>query len=172
MQEKNKQGVSYMAEEFGSAAVLSMLNKIYDTMLEYETATDSMLNADLEVLQNALFRRSELLAQLDEMKLHMDNLIALEPEEERVLLETLIKGGYIGTPLDDEHKEIQLLQRNITICKQRVLDKDRVISGQFKSQQVDSRKELEALKATKKQIGYYNSAVVGRTTGRSLNKNL
>ncbi len=172
MQEKNKQGVSTMAEENGGAAVLKIMNMIYDTMLEYENATDSMLNADLETLQNALFRRSELFAKLDELKLHVDNMIALEPDEERILLETLVKGGYIGAPLDDVHKEIQLLQRNIIICKQRVLDKDKVISEQFRSQQIDSRRELEALKATKKQIGYYNSAVVGRTTGRSLNKNL
>lgn len=161
-----------MSEEIGSAAVLAIMNEIYNTMLEYENATDSMINADLEVLQNALFRRSELLAELDELKLRMDNMIALEPEEERILLETLVKGGYINAPLDDVHKEMQLLQRNIIICKQRVLDKDKVISGQFRSQQIDSRRELEELKATKKQIGYYNSAVVGRTTGRSLNKNL
>lgn len=161
-----------MAEEIGSAAVLAIVHEIYDTMLEYENATDSMVNADLEILQNALFRRSELLAKLDELKFRLDSMIALEDKEESILLETLVKGGYVSAPLDDVHKEIQLLQRNITICKQRVLDKDKVISGQFRSQQIDSRRELEALKATKKQIGYYNSAVVGRTTGRSLNKNL
>ena len=161
-----------MAEEIGSAAVLAIVHSIYDTMLEYENATDSMVNADLEILQNALFRRSELLAKLNDLKLRLDSAIALVDMEERILLETLVKGGYISAPLDDVHKEIQLLQRNITICKQRVLDKDKVISGQFRSQQIDSRKELESLKATKKQIGYYNSAVVGRTTGRSLNKNL
>lgn len=161
-----------MTEEIGSAAVLAIVREIYDTMLEYENATDSMVNADLEVLQNALFRRSELLAKLDELKFRLDNTISLEPDEERILLETLVKGGYVSAPLDDVHKEIQLLQRNITICKQRVLDKDKVISNQFRSQQIDSRRELEALKATKKQIGYYNSAVVGRATGRSLNKNL
>lgn len=161
-----------MAEEIGSAAVLAVMNKIYDAMLEYEAVTDSMVNADLEVLQNALFRRSELLAQLDEFKLHMDSIIAIEEPQEKTLLETLVKGGYINAPLDEVHKEIQLLQRNIVICKQRILDKDKVISGQFRSQQIDSRRELEALKATKKQIGYYNSAVVGRATGRSLNKNL
>lgn len=161
-----------MAEEIGSAAVLAVMGKIYDTMLEYETVTDSMVNADLEVLQDALFRRSELLAQLDELKLHMDSIIAIEEPQEKTLLETLVKGGYINAQLDEEHKEIQLLQRNIIICKQRILDKDKVISGQFRSQQIDSRRELEALKTTKKQIGYYNSAVVGRATGRSLNKNL
>ena len=70
------------------------------------------------------------------------------------------------------HRQVQLLQRNITIIKQRIVDKDRVISGQFKSQHVDSRRELEQLKQTKQKIGYYSSSVVGRTTGQSLNKNL
>ena len=64
------------------------------------------------------------------------------------------------------------MQRNITIIKQRIVDKDRVISGQFKSQHVDSRRELEQLKQTKQKIGYYSSSVVGRATGQSLNKNL
>ena len=45
-------------------------------------------------------------------------------------------------------------------------------SGQFKSQHMDSRRELEQLKQTRQKIGYYNSAVVGRATGQSLNKNL
>ncbi len=161
-----------MADEIGCAAVLAVMNEIYETMLEYETQTDSMHNADLEVLQSALFRRSELLNRLEELKQRMQNIISFEPEEERALLTALVKGAYVNEQLDEIHREIQLLERNIAICKQRVMDKDGVISNQFRSQQIDSRRELEALKATKKQIGYYNSAVVGRTTGRSLNKNL
>lgn len=161
-----------MSEELGCTAVLEILSEIYETMQEYEKYTDSMINADLEVLQQALFRRNEIIATLEELKQHLEGVISLEQKEERELLETLVKGGYVSAPLDEVHKEIQLVQRNITICKQRVLDKDKVISNQFRSQQIDSRKELESLKATKKQIGYYNSAVVGRATGRSLNKNL
>ncbi|MBE6889048.1 MAG: hypothetical protein E7485_03425 [Ruminococcaceae bacterium] len=161
-----------MSEELGCTAVLEILSEIYETMQEYEKYTDSMINADLEVLQQALFRRNEIIATLEELKQHLEGVISLEQKEERELLETLVKGGYVSVPLDEVHKEIQLVQRNITICKQRVLDKDKVISNQFRSQQIDSRKELESLKATKKQIGYYNSAVVGRATGRSLNKNL
>ena len=161
-----------MSEELGCTAVLEILSEIYETMQEYEKYTDSMINADLEVLQQALFRRNEIIATLEELKQHLEGVISLEQKEERELLETLVKGGYVSVPLDEVHKEIQLVQRNITICKQRVLDKDKVRSNQFRSQQIDSRKELESLKATKKQIGYYNSAVVGRATGRSLNKNL
>ncbi|MBQ4165866.1 MAG: hypothetical protein IJD85_06045 [Oscillospiraceae bacterium] len=161
-----------MSEELGCTAVLEILSEIYETMQEYEKYTDSMINADLEVLQQALFRRNEIIATLEELKQHLEGVISLEQKEERELLETLVKGGYVSAPLDEVHKEIQLVQRNITICKQRVLDKDKVISNQIRSQQIDSRKELESLKATKKQIGYYNSAVVGRATGRSLNKNL
>lgn len=161
-----------MSEELGCTAVLGILGEIYETMQEYEKYTDSMINAELEVLQQALFRRNEIIARLEELKQHLEGVISLEQKEERELLDTLVKGGYVSAPLDEVHKEIQLVQRNITICKQRVLDKDKVISNQFRSQQIDSRKELESLKATKKQIGYYNSAVVGRATGRSLNKNL
>lgn len=162
-----------MQEELSCNAVLSVMNEIYATMQEYEAETDSMLNADLEVLQKALLKRNELIGKLEELKQNIDSIIALEPNaEERTLLITLVRGGYVGIPLDETHKELQLVQRNMTICKQRILDKDGVISNQFRSHQIDSRKELEELKATKKQIGYYNSAVVGKTTGRSLNKNL
>ena len=96
----------------------------------------------------------------------------VEQPEERVLLQTLVHGSYVNAPLDDQHKEIQLMQRNITVMKQRIVDKDKVISGQFKNQHVDSRRELEQLKQTRQKIGYYNSAVVNRATGQSLNKNL
>ncbi len=161
-----------MAEAIGSAAVLNILNQIYDTLQEYEKHTDSMINADLEVLQVSLLKRNELIDILEDHKQHLESVIELEQEEERQLLRTLIRGSYVSVPLDETHKEIQLVQRNITICKQRIVDKDKVISGQFRNQHIDSRKELEQLKQTKQKIGYYNSAVVGRATGQSLNKNL
>lgn len=161
-----------MAEELGCAAVLSILNRVYETIQEYEKHTDSMINADLEVLQFALFKRNELIDILEELRQKLESVIALEQKEERDLLNALVIGSYVNVPLDDKHKEIQLVQRNITIAKQRIADKDKVISEQFKNQHVDSRRELEELKQTKKKIGYYSSAVVGRSTGRSLNKNL
>lgn len=161
-----------MAEELGCAAVLSIMNRIYETIQEYEKHTDSMINADLEVLQLALFRRNELIEKLEDLKQQMESIIALEEKEERMVLNALVIGSYVNVPLDEVHKEIQVVQRNITIAKQRITDKDKVISNQFKNQHIDSRKELEELKQTKRKIGYYSSAVVGRATGRSLNKNL
>ncbi len=161
-----------MAEMIGSAAVLSILGEIYETLQEYEKHTDSMINADLEVLQGALFRRNELIDTLEELKQRLDSVIDLEQPEERQLLRSLVRGSFVSVELDDTHREIQLIQKNITICKQRIVDKDKVISGQFRNQHIDSRKELEQLKQTKQKIGYYNSAVVGRATGQSLNKNL
>jgi len=109
---------------------------------------------------------------LEELKQQLESVIEVEQPEERVLLQTLVHGSYVNAPLDDQHKEIQLMQRNITVMKQRIVDKDKVISGQFKNQHVDSRRELEQLKQTRQKIGYYNSAVVNRATGQSLNKNL
>ncbi len=161
-----------MGETVGCAAVLSILTDIYDTLQEYEKHTDSMINAELEVLQRALFKRNELIDTLEDLKQSLDNVVELEEDEERILLKSLIAGSFVSAPLDEIHKQVQLLQRNITICKQRIVDKDKVISGQFRNQHVDSRKELEQLKQTKQKIGYYNSAVVGRATGQSLNKNL
>ncbi|MGN1119556.1 MAG: hypothetical protein ACI4Q4_04305 [Oscillospiraceae bacterium] len=161
-----------MAELYGCARVIEIMKLILETLQEYERQTDSMVNADLETLQRGLLARNELIENLEDLKLRLDGVIDFELEEERQLLRTLVNGSYVSTPLDDDHKQVQLLQRSIIITKQRILDKDKVISGQFKNQHVDSRKELEALKATKQKIGYYNSAVVGRATGQSLNKNL
>ena len=161
-----------MAEIVGREAVLAIMNEIYETIQEYEKHTDSMLNADLEVLQFSLFKRNELIDRLEELKQKLDSVIMLEQKEERILLNSLVRGSYVNAELDDVHKEIQLVQRNITIAKQRIVDKDGIISNQFRNQHIDSRKELEELKQTKKKIGYYSSAVVGRATGQSLNKNL
>ncbi len=161
-----------MAEEIGSVAVLSAIKEVYDTLIEYEKQTDSMVNADLEVLQGALFKRNEYIDKLEELKQRVNGIIELQPKEEQILLRSLVRGSFVSAPLDDVQKEIQLVQRNISICQQRIIDKDKVISGQFRNLHIDSRKELEELKQTKKKIGYYNSAVVGRATGQSLNKNL
>lgn len=161
-----------MAELKGCEGVITLLKQIYEVLQEYEKQTDAMSNADLEVLQQSLFARNELIGKLEELKQQLDGVIELEMNEERILLKALVHGSYVNSPLDESHKEIQLLQRNITVIKQRIVDKDKVISGQFKSQHVDSRRELEQLKQTRQKIGYYNSAVVGRATGQSLNKNL
>ncbi len=161
-----------MAELRGCEGVTELLKQIYEVLQEYEKQTDTMSNADLEVLQQALFARNELIQKLEELKQRLDEVIELEMNDERILLKTLVNGSYVSAPLDEDHKKIQLMQRNITVIKQRIVDKDKVISGQFKNQHIDSRKELEQLKQTRQKIGYYNSAVVGRATGQSLNKNL
>ena len=160
-----------MAELFGVAAVKEVMEKILSTLQEYERQTDSMINADLETLQQGLIARNELIDTLEELRLQLDNIIGLENEEEAILLRDIVRGSYISSPLDDEHKRLQVLQSNISVAKQRIVDKDKVISIQFKNQHVDSRRELEQLKQTKQKIGYYNSAVVGRATGQSFNKN-
>ncbi len=160
-----------MEELFGCDRVIGLMNEIYATLQEYEKQTDTMVNAELEILQRGLIARNELIATLDELKDDLDAVIEFETPEEKQLLQALITGGAVTVPLDDKHKQLQLIQRNITIIKQRILDKDKVISGQFKDKHVDSRRELEQLKQTKQKIGYYSSATVGRQTGQSLNKN-
>lgn len=161
-----------MAENYGCIKANEIMNKILETLQEYEKQTDTMINADLETLQQGLIARNELIEELEELRSQLDGVVQFEADEERALLEGLISGSYVSGQLDDDHKALQLLQRNIAIAKQRILDKDKVISVQFKNRHVDSRRELEQLKQTKQKIGYYNSAVVGRATGKSLNKNL
>lgn len=160
-----------MADVTGAAGVLAVMGEILETLTEYEKQTDSMINAELEILQRALIARNELIQRLEELKRRLYGIIELELNDERTLLKCLVEGSYVSVALDEQHKEIQLKQTQITVAKQRILDKDRVISGQFKNHHVDSRKELEQLKQTRQKIGYYNSAVVGRATGQSLNKN-
>lgn len=161
-----------MAELFGCEKAMELMTEILTTLQEYEKQTDSMINADLEILQQGLIARNELIETLDELKDDLDAVVECEAPEESSLLKALINGSYVSVPLDEMHKKLQLLQKNISVTKQRILDKDRVISGQFKERHVDSRRELEQLKQTKQKIGYYNSAVVGKATGQSLNKNL
>lgn len=161
-----------MAELFGCEKVSEIMSKILSTLQEYEKQTDSMINAELEIIQQGLIARNELIDSLEELKEDLDAVVDCEAPDESALLKALINGSYINVTLDEQHKKLQLLQRSIAVAKQRILDKDKVISGQFKERHVDSRRELEQLKQTKQKIGYYNSAVVGRATGQSLNKNL
>lgn len=161
-----------MAELFGCSKATEIMERMVSTLQEYEKATDNMVNAEIEVLQEALIARNELIENLEDLKEDLRTVVECESPEEQELLKSLINGSYVSDELDEPHKKIQLLQRSITIVKQRIVEKDKVISGQFKERRTDSRRELEALKATKQKIGYYNSAVVGRATGQSLNKNL
>lgn len=161
-----------MSENFGCARAVELMGKILETLQEYERETDNMINADIEILQGALIARNELIETLEETKSDLESVIECEAPEEQALLRALINGSFVKIELDEQHKKLQLLQRNITATKQRIVDKDKVISGQFRELRNDSRRELEQLKQTKQKIGYYNSAVVGRATGQSLNKNM
>ena len=161
-----------MTETFGCEKVSEIMTSILSTLQEYEKETDTMINADLEVLQEGLIARNELIETLEDLKNDLDAVVDCEEPEEQNLLRALIIGSYVNVPLDDMHRKLQMLQRSVAVTKQRIVDKDKIISGQFKDRHVDSRRELEALKQTKQKIGYYNSAVVGKATGQSLNKNL
>ena len=159
-------------EVFGCQKVVEIMEQIHHTLEAYEKQPDSMVNADLETLQRGLIARNELIETLEDLKLRLDEVVNFEQDEEHRLLKALVNGSYVNAQLDDDHKKIQFLQRSILIVKQRILDKDAVISGQFRNQSIDSRNELAQLKQTKQKIGYYNSATVNRATGQSLNKNL
>lgn len=161
-----------MTELFGCEKVSELMTTILSTLQEYERETDTMINADLEILQEGLIARNELIETLEDLKNDLDTVVECEEPEEQTLLRALIIGSYVNVPLDDMHRKLQMLQRSIAVTKQRIVDKDKIISEQFKERHVDSRRELEALKQTKQKIGYYNSAVVGKATGQSLNKNL
>lgn len=161
-----------MEELFGCAKVNEIMTQILGKLQEYEKETDNMINAEIEILQMALIARNEIIDSLEELKEELNSVVECENDEERSLLNALINGSYVSVQLDELHKKLQLIQRNITSTKQRIVEKDKVISGQFKERHTDSRRELEQLKQTKQKIGYYNSAVVGRATGQSLNKNL
>lgn len=161
-----------MEELFGCAKVNEIMGRILSTLQEYEKATDNMVNAEIEILQEALIVRNELIDTLEDLKQELQSVVECEEPEEQSLLKALINGSFVNVELDELHKKLQMIQRNITSTKMRIVDKDKVISGQFKERRTDSRRELEQLKQTKQKIGYYNSAVVGRATGQSLNKNL
>ena len=161
-----------MEELFGCAKVNEIMGQILSTLQEYEKATDNMVNAEIEILQEALIARNELIDTLEDLKQELQSVVECEEPEEQSLLKALINGSFVNVELDELHKKLQMIQRNITSTKMRIVDKDKVISGQFKERRTDSRRELEQLKQTKQKIGYYNSAVVGRATGQSLNKNL
>lgn len=161
-----------MAELFGCERVNELMTQMLSTLQEYEKQTDNMVNAEIDVLQEALIARNEYIEALEDLKEDLRSVVECESPEEQALLNALINGSFVNVQLDEQHKKLQLLQRSITVTKQRIVDKDKVISDQFKERRTDSRRELEQLKATKQKIGYYNSATVGRASGQSLNKNL
>lgn len=161
-----------MAELFGCERVNELMTEMLSTLQEYEKQTDNMVNAEIDVLQEALIARNEYIEALEDLKEDLRSVVECESPEEQALLNALINGSFVNVQLDEQHKKLQLLQRSITVTKQRIVDKDKVISDQFKERRTDSRRELEQLKATKQKIGYYNSATVGRASGQSLNKNL
>ena len=122
-----------MAELFGCTKVNEIMGQILSTLQEYEKETDNMVNAEIEILQEALIARNELIDTLEDLKEELQSIVECEAPEEQALLKALINGSFVNVELDELHKRLQMIQRNITATKQRIVDKDKVISGQSKN---------------------------------------
>ena len=79
-----------MAENYGCIKANEIMGKILETLQEYEKQTDTMINADLETLQQVLITRNEFIEELEELRSQLDGVVQLEADEERALLEGLL----------------------------------------------------------------------------------
>ena len=64
----------------GCERVIELMSQIYDTLQEYERQTDAMNNAGLEVIQEALFARNELIDRLEELRRQLDDVMEVEQQ--------------------------------------------------------------------------------------------
>ena len=67
-----------MAELFVCTKVIELMTKILQTLQEYEKQTDNMVNADIEILQEALIARNELIDTLEDLKEELKTAVECE----------------------------------------------------------------------------------------------
>ena len=98
-----------MAELFGCAKVNEVMGRILSTLQEYEKVTDNMVNAEIEILQEALIARNELIETLEDLKAELQSVVECEEPEEQSLLKALINGSFVNVELDELHRKLQMI---------------------------------------------------------------
>lgn len=151
-------------------ALLQLMDELLLLLKKYETQTDQMVSADLEIIQDVLISRNDTIEKMKLVREKMSSII------DSSFSDSNIKDILAGRIIDDKkltsyEKYILQKMRALHITQQSIIGKDFKITHRVQENYNNIRKELEQLKQDKKKIDYYSSAA-GSIKGSSFDSSM
>ena len=137
--------------------LLTLMDELTELMTEYDRRTDRMVTNDLEVIQQVLLSRNELMDKMRQVKQSIMDTANAQVPAERELIRDILNNKPVTENLSYELRQLQSKMRHLHDIKSEIDEKDK-------------KAELESLKVDKKKIDYYSSVKLGGK-GRTFNTN-
>lgn len=150
--------------------LLQLMDKLTELMTEYNKRTDRMVTFDLEIIQQVLLSRNELMDSMRQVKSTIMDVVNAQIPAERDLLRCILNNKPVEAELSYELRQLQGKMRRLQEIKQEIDQKDKKVTAVVTQSYEDVKAELEALKVDKKKIDYYSSVKLGGK-GRTFSTN-
>lgn len=151
------------------SAIIDVTEGIIQLLSKYENLTDNMISADLEVIQQVLLDRQNIVNQVEALKKQRDNLVNKQPIQMQRLLNLIIR--YENTDGERLHDELLALKRKADEMKmiwQRIVKKEDTVRNTVQADMDKIKASIENSNKDKKLINYMNSASGATDKGKLL----
>ncbi len=150
--------------------LLQLMDKLTELMTEYNKRTDRMVTFDLEIIQQVLLSRNEIMDSMRQVKSSIMEVVNAQAPAEREILRNILNNKPVDAELSYELRQLQGKMRRLQEIKQEIDQKDKKVTAVVTQSYEDVKAELEALKVDKKKIDYYSSVKLGGK-GRTFSTN-
>ena len=150
--------------------LLTLMDELTELMTEYDRRTDRMVTNDLEVIQQVLLSRNELMDKMRQVKQSIMDIANAQVPAERELIRDILNNKPVTENLSYELRQLQSKMRHLHDIKSGIDEKDKKVTAVVRQSYEDVKAELESLKVDKKKIDYYSSVKLGGK-GRPFNTN-
>ena len=150
--------------------LLQLMDKLTELMTEYNKRTDRMVTFDLEIIQQVLLSRNEIMDEMRQVKSTIMDVVNAQTPNERDLLRSILNNKPVDAELSYELRQLQGKMRRLQEIKQEIDQKDKKVTAVVTQSFEDVKAELESLKVDKKKIDYYSSVKLGGK-GRTFSTN-
>lgn len=150
--------------------LLQLMDKLTELMTEYNKRTDRMVTFDLEIIQQVLLSRNEIMDSMRQVKSTIMEVVNAQAPAEREILRNILNNKPVDAELSYELRQLQGKMRRLQEIKQEIDQKDKKVTAVVTQSYEDVKAELEALKVDKKKIDYYSSVKLGGK-GRTFSTN-
>lgn len=150
--------------------LLTLMDELTELMTEYDRRTDRMVTNDLEVIQQVLLSRNELMDKMRQVKQSIMDIANAQVPAERELIRDILNNKPVTENLSYELRQLQSKMRHLHDIKSEIDEKDKKVTAVVRQSYEDVKAELESLKVDKKKIDYYSSVKLSGK-GRTFNTN-
>lgn len=153
-----------------ATTLLQLMDNLTELMTEYNKRTDKMVTFDLEIIQQVLLSRNEIMDSMRQVKRSIMDVVNAQIPNERELLRNILNNKPVDAELSYELRQLQGKMRRLQEIKQEIDQKDKKVTAVVTQSYEDVKAELESLKVDKKKIDYYSSVKLGGK-GRTFSTN-